>query len=337
MRNLNISSLKKKLSIIPLFYQLISNRTKIGFKSFSELFAFLIIINPILNKLFCMWFSNLNEKSTFSFNIIKKLINKGIGFGAIRHITPENRSKFNNFIFDHERIDSKNITKEISEIINTLCIDGYSKLPIKLNQNEIIDIQEYFGNCSFYDSQVYAQSNSKEINLDWRKIKNNNSNKRNFCFKQLDTINYLNKHPIINFKYLKQIADLYCGFNTNLYELNTFGTFSGIVNSYVMRKHRDFDDFKFLTFFIALTETTEEDGATLFAPGTHITSKLSKKMIALSAKVGEVYALDTFGFHAGNSNILKPRLTTWIRYGNSTNLATIQNGTSNEIGFLQSN
>mgnify|MGYP001432177592 CR=1 FL=1 len=57
-------------------------------------------------------------------------------------------------------------------------------------------------------------------------------------------------------------------------------------------------------------------------------------MIALSAKTGEVYVLDTFGLHADYLNVLKPRLTSWIRYGNAINLATIQNVTSNEIAFL---
>ena len=58
-------------------------------------------------------------------------------------------------------------------------------------------------------------------------------------------------------------------------------------------------------------------------------------MIPLCAEAGEIFALDTFGFHAGNSSVVNPRLTSWIRYGNPINLATIQNGTANEIGLLK--
>ena len=101
-----------------------------------------------------------------------------------------------------------------------------------------------------------------------------------------------------------------------------------------MRKHRDFDDFRFLTIFISWTKTTKEDGATLYAPGTHKSSESSKNMIPLCAEAGEIFALDTFGFHAGNSSVLSPRLTSWIRYGNPINLATIQNGTRNEISLI---
>ena len=57
-------------------------------------------------------------------------------------------------------------------------------------------------------------------------------------------------------------------------------------------------------------------------------------MNALSAKTEDVYGLDIFGLHAGNSNVLKTRLTSWIRYGNPINLATIQNGTSNQMVFF---
>ena len=337
MKNVKISFLKKILNILTIYYQLILNRTKIGFKSFSEIISFLLIINPIFNKLFCHWFSNVNGINSFNLRIIKKLINNGIGFGAIRHITPENRNKFSYIVLNTNKIKYKKNTKEILQIIDSLIIKGFAKLPIHLSTNEIFYIQEYFGKCSFYNSQVYAQSNNKEVNLDWRKINNFNSTKRNFCFKQIDTVKYLNENPIINFQYLKQIADLYCGFNTSLYELNTFGTFPGEENSYVMRKHRDYDDFKFLTFFVAWTKTTEDDGATLFAPGTHTSSKLSKEMIPLSAEAGEIFALDTFGFHAGNSKVINPRLTSWIRYGNPINLATIQNGTARDIGYLRFN
>ena len=335
MKKLNIRVLKKFLNILIIYFQLILNRIKIGFKSLPEIISFIIIINPIFNKLFCIWFSNINRENKFNLKILKILLNNGIGFGAIRHITPENRTKFHDFVINTKPIKHKNLKDDISKIIDNLVEKGYAKLPIKLSPNELINIQDYFGKCNFYDSQVFAQSNNKEINLDWRNIKNFNSSKRNFCFRQIDTVNYLNKYPIINFKYLKHIADLYCGFNTSLYELNTFGTFPGNKNSYVMRHHRDFDDFKFLTFFVAWTKTSEEDGATLFAPGTHLSSRSSKKMIPLSAEAGEIFALDTFGIHAGNPKVLNPRLTSWIRFGNPINLATIQNGTANEIGLLK--
>ena len=94
-----------------------------------------------------------------------------------------------------------------------------------------------------------------------------------------------------------------------------------------MRKHRDFDDFRSLTIFIAWTKTSSEDGATLFAPFTHSSSLASSNMVPLDAEAGEMYALDTFGFHAGNTKVKTPRLTSWIKYGNPINLATIQNGT----------
>ena len=334
MNKFNILNFKKKLNIFIIFLQLIRSRLRIGFNSSSELIAFFVVVNPIFNNLFYIWFKSIKKENIVSLKIVKKLIDKGIGYGAIRHFTPENRSKFNEIVLNTKPVNLKNLSNDVSKIIEKLISEGYTKLPIKLTDNELLHAQEYFGKCKFYKSQVYAQSNNKEYNLDWRNKNNFNSTSRNFCFKQIDTIRYLNDNSIIDLKYLRQIANLYCGFKTSLYEINTFGTFPGKSTSYVMRKHRDFDDFRFLTIFISWTKTTEEDGATLYAPGTHKSSKSYNEMIPLCAEAGEIFALDTFGFHAGNSRVLNPRLTSWIRYGNRINLATIQNGTSNAIGLL---
>ena len=334
MKIFNILKLKKKFNIFNIFCRLILSRTKIGFKSWLELIAFFMVLNPIFNKLFCLWFSNIKKENIFSLNLAKKLIKQGIGYGAIRHLTPENRNKFNYIVLNYKPLILNNFSTEISNVAKRIVLNGYTKLPIKLNHNEILHAQEYFGKCGFYNSQVYAQSDKIVNNLDWRDAKNFESTSRNFCFKQIDTIRYFNHNPIINFEYLKHVADLYYGFNTSLYELNTFGTFPGKLTSYVMRKHRDFDDFRFLTIFIAWTKTSEKDGATFYAPGTHKSSESSSNMISLCAEAGEVFALDTFGFHAGNPNIVNPRLTSWIRYGNPINLATIQNGLRKEIGSL---
>ncbi len=100
-----------------------------------------------------------------------------------------------------------------------------------------------------------------------------------------------------------------------------------------MRTHRDFDDFKSLTIFIAWTKTSSDDGATLFMPYSYNSSKSKNKMIPLCAKEGEIFDFDSFGLHAGNISVKKPRSTSWIKYGNPINLATIQNGTSTIDSF----
>lgn len=261
------------------------------------------------------------------------MISKGIGFGALRHISPENRSKFSKFVICSNNQYIKISPLECREILEDLFTIGYAKLPIKISEEQVLKAQNYFDNCKFFNSQVFAQSDNKEIREDWREIKISSSNIRNFCFKQIDNIKFLQLNKIVDFAYLKKISDYYCGFNTSLYDLNTFGTIIGEKKSYVMRTHRDFDDFKSLTIFIAWTKTSSDDGATLFMPYSHNSSKSKNKMIPLCAKEGEIFAFDSFGLHAGNISVKKPRLTSWIKYGNPINLATIQNGTSTIDSF----
>ena len=95
---IKLKNLKSKTNTIIILYQLIVNRNKIGFNSITEFFFFYIIINPLLNIFFCNWFSNINNKESISALIAKKFISKGIGFGALRHISIENLSKFNKIV-----------------------------------------------------------------------------------------------------------------------------------------------------------------------------------------------------------------------------------------------
>ena len=93
-----------------------------------------------------------------------------------------------------------------------------------------------------------------------------------------------------------------------------------------MRLHRDYDDFSFLTVFIAWTATSVEDGATLYVPRSHRSSTVGTQTVALAAQPGDAFVADTFGLHAGNIHVEKPRLATWFRFGHKVNLATIQDG-----------
>ncbi len=324
---IKLKKFKSKVNTIIILYKLINNRNKMGFNSLTEFFSFYIIINPLFNMFFCSWFSKINNEKSISKFIAKKLISKGIGFGALRHISPENRFKFNKIVICSNTKYIKKTPTEYKKLLEDLFTRGYTKLPIKISEDQVLKAQNYFGDCKFFNSQVFAQSDNKEIKEDWREIRISSSNIRNFCFKQIDTIKFLQQNKIVDFEYLKKISDYYCGFNTSLYDLNTFGTIIGEKKSYVMREHRDFDDFKSLTIFIAWTKTSSDDGATLFMPYSHNSSKSNNKMIHLSAKAGEIFAFDSFGLHAGNINVKKPRLTSWIKYGNPINLATIQNGT----------
>ena len=126
--------------------------------------------------------------------------------------------------------------------------------------------------------------------------------------------------------FIKSIARGYLGIDAPIYSINTFATFPGSIDHYVLHEHRDYDHFFALAFFIAWTETAYDDGATFYAPSTHLSSGDDSHLIPLEAKAGEVFCLDTFGKHRGCSDLKAPRIATWIRYGTIPNNAWLLDG-----------
>jgi hypothetical protein len=92
-----------------------------------------------------------------------------------------------------------------------------------------------------------------------------------------------------------------------------------------MRMHRDYDAFASVTFFIYWTDVAADNGATIYIPHSHRSSQVDPNRRAyLTGQAGQVFALDTFGLHAGNKSIVGYRFATWCRFGSAPNLATIQ-------------
>ena len=319
----NNNNLKKIINQIKILYKLIKSRNGIGFKNFVEMFSFYSQINPIFNFGFYIILKKTYIKNKKLIQLIRDILKKGIGFGSLRYMKPEERFRLSSIIFTS---NASQISHKDSHIIENIKEKGYFKLPDRLDSEIVKNSLDYFSRCEYYSAQVYAQSNRKSIKSDWKEGIGNQSS-RNFCFKPEDTLDFLNRLEGIDMNYFKQIADEYIGFDSELYGVNTFGTFSGKKEDYVMRIHRDYDDFRFLTFFIAWTKTDIDNGATLYYPKSHIQSNINENIVIyLKAEPGEIYAVDTFGLHAGNKKVTQPRLTSWFRYGNKINLATIQDG-----------
>lgn len=57
-------------------------------------------------------------------------------------------------------------------------------------------------------------------------------------------------------------------------------------------------------------------------PGSHL-NHVGTDGIYLEGNAGSVFAVDTYGLHAGNKLIESNRLVTWIRYGRIPNVAYI--------------
>src|SRR5581483_3545603 len=124
------------------------------------------------------------------------------------------------------------------------------------------------------------------------------------------------RHPVF-----LRMARQYLGGQPRVYSINTMLTVPSASKHQVTTVHRDFDDYKQLTFFIYWTATGPKNGATYFVPRSHVEPQARDSGIFLEGRAGSVFALDTFGLHRGNDQVEVPRLTTWIRFGHLPNFA----------------
>jgi len=154
------------------------------------------------------------------------------------------------------------------------------------------------------------------------------------------------------------LMETYLGCVPSIYSMNAFWTFPDrpALIPGLQTYHRDYDDFRFCTMFIFLTDTAPKDGAHLYARATHRAELIERQLKArapdsaakylealfaklaaiddaalaalapqietVSGPAGTVVLEDTFGLHKGEVPKV-PRLLAWIRYGLYKNMANL--------------
>lgn len=310
------------MSRLTVLRRLIAARHRRGFSSGAQRLAFYLQLNPVLNASLTVAFGAMKNKQSRAAKLARHAVRAGFGFGALRNMTPEARNSFAAVVLDMNPISDAE--PSIQRIVDEIRRVGYCRMGY-VSPETVEAAKEHFAARPYFNAQVPGQSDGKPVYQDWR-AQMSGPAERYVSFAAKDLLDFVMRPGVVDIKEMKSIADAYCGFDTVLYGVNTMGTYPGEGMGYAMRTHRDYDDFSFLAFFIAWTKTTEDNGATLFLPGSHHSSAASGPLVSLDCEPGDVVALDGFGLHAGNPRVKVPRLTTWLRYGNPANLVTAQEG-----------
>lgn len=153
------------------------------------------------------------------------------------------------------------------------------------------------------------------------------------CYALKDILSY---RPVLEYTLHPMIlnhATNYLGCIPTIYSINSFWSFN-TGSIHVQRLHRDYDDYKFLSLFVYLTDVDEYCGPHLFVKGTHnnlagdsddffrltfdsehlLGDRVEKNQEIIIGKAGTARLLDTYGLHRGRVPT-KDRLVLWIRYG----------------------
>lgn len=79
--------------------------------------------------------------------------------------------------------------------------------------------------------------------------------------------------------------------------------------------HRDFDDFKFLTLFVILTDIDDSNGPHVFYPNTQDGSEIKTDPWIIKGKKGTAFLADTYAYHNGMPLEQGQRCLLWVRFG----------------------
>lgn len=120
-------------------------------------------------------------------------------------------------------------------------------------------------------------------------------------------------------KKILSLAQSYLGCFPTLYSVNCFNTKYTGEEFKIQTIHRDYDDYKFLTFFIYLNDVDANNGPHVYYKNTHNGSDDISNPIELLGKQGTCLVLDGYGLHHGKPMIEGERLVAWFRLGLSLN------------------
>ena len=263
--------------------------------------------------------------SAWAGGVSRAMMRRGLLFGALRHLSPEDRTKFNVAIIRRAASRARPIG-EVSDRARALALEigrtGFTSLGPMFSRESAQAAVQFFRGQNGYRSQTPLQSDGI---LRPFGSSGDESNVRYFCFPLKTSLLCPQVRDVIGSPLLHEVAAAYLRFMPVLFAVNTFASLGGESDHYVMRMHRDFDDFMSVTFFVYWSDVSAENGATIYIPGSHLSSNIDLSQRAfLSGAAGEVFGIDTFGLHAGNKSVHGYRLATWFRFGGCPNLATIQ-------------
>jgi Phytanoyl-CoA dioxygenase (PhyH) len=258
--------------------------------------------------------------------ISRFLLQRGFLFGALRHLSPEDRNAFSEVAVlpDLRKMQpTPRVSSRATLIAAEVKKTGYASLGAPFARSDAECAVRYFQKQTGYASQTPLQSDGISRSFsDFTTQKR--ATERYFCYSSKTSLACSQVRDVVNNPLLREVAAAYLGFTPKLYSVNTIATINGSADHYVMRMHRDYDAFASMTFFIYWTDVAADNGATIYIPHSHLFSKVPKVKVFLTGEAGQIFGLDTFGLHAGNKSVAGFRLATWCRFGSTPNLATVQ-------------
>lgn len=207
------------------------------------------------------------------------------------------------------------ITEEIRKVTSDL-IDpmtgfrdtGYIKLGHVIDHRAIIS---FLDTKPVYEAHVASYSNGIPVT--------DASEGSVYCWHMSDLLESSDIQSLITNPLLTNFVSQYFKCYPTFYSTNCMWT-KGECNHSTWKRHRDTDDFKFVTVFVYLTDIDESSGPHIYEEGTQnlfgSIDQVSGPEVVLIGKAGDGFITDAWGIHRGGKvESGRERKVLWIRYG----------------------
>lgn len=197
--------------------------------------------------------------------------------------------------------------------------DGYTVLENFFDENEVNQILNHLKKEPGYNYHIAKSAYNRETRT----------------IDEMGDWNILSYEPQVFLKndiFLKKMVDpkilslaqSYLGCFPTLYGINSFVSNYTGENFKIQEIHRDYDDYKFLTFFIYLTDVNSNNGPHIYYKNTQDGSEDISYPVELCGKKGTALVLDGYGYHLGKPLVEGNRIIAWFRVGLSLNKTYIK-------------
>jgi hypothetical protein len=209
----------------------------------------------------------------------------------------------NNFIPQIENCHDINLEKTLKE-------DGIVVLENFLSENEVDEVLSKVIKEPGYNYHISATAYNRETRTidnaeDWNIL----SYEPSLLFQSSVLLNKITNTSLLS------LIQSYLGCFPTIFSLNCLWSIYNQNQFKTQTTHRDYDDFKFLSLFILLTDIDETNGPHVYYPKTHDGSEISSEPKVVYGKKGTAFIADVYGLHNGMPLQQGSRCFLWCRFG----------------------
>lgn len=222
----------------------------------------------------------------------------------------ENRAKYTQQIVDIVNEHTEKIQSAFDEsILNEVEKTGYCVVENFLSQDEINEIVKFTEDIKGYQFHVPGRAYNTvpqkfSDELDWNVC----SYKMNQIFRSPYILKLMTRPDILS------LAQEYLGCLPTITAVNLWWSKYTGESFHTQKIHRDYDDFKFLAFFVYLSDVDDNNGPHVYYKNTHKGSDDMSEKVVITGKAGTAIFGDTYALHHGQPLNSGKRLLFWVRY-----------------------